>query len=151
MAFRFSLQPILRLRASLERIEQLRMLLLAAQIARVEREIVSLEENISAERRRRLSSLSQGVPAAELHFEGAREKTRADQIRTLRKLLDGFRRQHEKQRLVYQAARQKREILENLRKRRFEEYRREQLRREQQRLDEAFLLRSGARRELPPA
>lgn len=151
MAFRFSLQPILRLRASLERIEQLRMLLLAAQIARVEGEIVSLVENISAERRRRLSSLTEGVSAAELHFEGAREKTRANQIRALRELLDGFRRQHEKQRLVYQAARQKREILENLRKRRFEEYRREQLRREQQRLDEAFLLRSGARRELPPA
>lgn len=127
------------------------MLLLAAQIARVEGEIVSLVENISAERRRRLSSLTEGVSAAELHFEGAREKTRANQIRALRELLDGFRRQHEKQRLVYQAARQKREILENLRKRRFEEYRREQLRREQQRLDEAFLLRSGARRELPPA
>lgn len=150
MAFRFSLQPILRLRASVERIEQLRMLLLAAQIARLQEEIASLEDNLSSERQRRLSSLSEGVPAAELHFEGAREKTRADQIRALRDLLVGFRRKHEEQRLVYQAARQKREILENLRKRRFEEYRRDQLRREQQRLDEAFLLRSGARRELPP-
>lgn len=149
MAFRFSLQPILRLRASVERIEQLRMLLLAAQIARLQEEIASLEDNLSSERQRRLSSLSEGVPAAELHFEGAREKTRADQIRALRDLLVGFRRKHEEQRLVYQAARQKREILENLRKRRFEEYRRDQLRREQQRLDEAFLLRSGARRELP--
>lgn len=150
MAFRFSLQPILRLRASVERIEQLRMLLLAAQIARVQREIVSLEENLSAGRWRRISSLSEGVPAAELHFEGAREKTRADQIRALRDVLVGFRRKHEEQRLLYQAARQKKEILENLRRRRFEEYRRDQLRREQQRLDEAFLLRGGSRRELPP-
>lgn len=150
MAFRFSLQPILRLRASVERLEQLRMLLLAAQIARVEREIVSLEENLSAERQLRLSSLSEGVPAAELHFDGAREKTRADQIRALRDLLAGIRRKHEEQRLVYHAARQKREILENLRKRRFEEYRRDQLRREQHLLDEAFLLRTGVRRELPP-
>ncbi|MGH9756410.1 MAG: flagellar export protein FliJ [Candidatus Acidiferrales bacterium] len=150
MAFRFSLQPILRLRASVERVEQLRMLLLAAQIARIQREIVSLEENLWAERQRRISSLSTGVPAAELHFEGAREKTRGDQIRALRDLLAGSRRKHEEQRLAYQAARQKKEILENLRNRRFEEYRREQLRREQQRLDEAFLLRTGAHRELPP-
>lgn len=145
MAFRFSLQPILRLRASVERLEQLRMLLLAAQITRVEREIVSLEDNLSAERQLRLSSLSEGVPAAELHFEGAREKTRADQIRALHDLLAGIRRKHEEQRRIYQAARQKKEILENLRKRRFEEYRRDQ-----HLLDEAFLLRTGVRRELPP-
>ncbi|HEY7825332.1 MAG TPA: flagellar FliJ family protein [Candidatus Acidoferrales bacterium] len=150
MAFRFSLQPILRLRASVERLEQLRMLLLAAQIARVEREIISLEENLSAARQLRLSSLSEGVSAAELHFDGAREKTRADQIRALHDVLTGFRRRHDEQRRLYQAARQKREILENLRKRRFEEYRHEQLRRDQQRLDEAFLMRTGARRELPP-
>lgn len=150
MPFRFSLQPILRLRASVERIEQLRMLLLAAQIARVQREIDSLEENLSAERQRRISSLSAGLPAAELHFEGAREKTRADQIRMLRDMLAALRRKHEEQRRVYQAARQKKEILENLRKRRYEAYLREQSRREQQRIDEAFLLRIGARRDLPP-
>ena len=126
MAFRFSLQPILRLRASVERMEQLRMLLMAAQIARVQREIDALEEVLSAERQRRYSSLSEGMPAAELHFERAREETRAEQIRMLRDLLAGLRRKHEEQRRVYQAARQRKEIIENLRKRRFEEYRREQ-------------------------
>ena len=126
------------------------MLLMAAQIARVQREIDALEEVLSAERQRRYSSLSEGMPAAELHFERAREETRAEQIRMLRDLLAGLRRKHEEQRRVYQAARQRKEIIENLRKRRFEEYRREQSRREQQRLDEVFLLRTGVRRELPP-
>jgi flagellar FliJ protein len=143
MAFRFSLQPILKLRASLERLEQLRLLAIAALIARVCEEIAALEVESRDARQSLQERLAAGMAGAEIHYEAMCEKLRADRKKALEAQLEGLEGRQERQRLAFQAARQKREILENLRQRRWEDYRREQARREQKAIDELFLLRHG--------
>jgi flagellar protein FliJ len=143
MAFQFSLQPVLRLRASYERIERLRLLQIAAAIVQVQNEIASsVQESAKAgqDLRQRLTTGSSGV---EIQFETVCEKARLNYRHALVARLAGLRRRHEAQKVVYRMARQKREILENLRERRFHEYQVEQARREQRALDELFLLRYG--------
>jgi len=143
MAFQFSLQPVLRLRASYERIERLRLLQIAAAIVQVQNEIAaSVQESAKARQnlRERLASGSSGV---EIQFEMVCESARFNYRHALVARLAGLRRKHEAQKAVYRMARQKREILENFRERRFQEYQIEQARREQRALDELFLLRYG--------
>ncbi|MBZ5503619.1 MAG: flagellar export protein FliJ [Acidobacteriia bacterium] len=144
MAFRFSLQAVLRLRASHERIERLRLLAVAAMIVRVRNELAALDRESEAARRRMHALLAGGLSGAELHFEFAGERLRGDHRRELEGRLEQLGKTQEVQRRAYHAARQKREILENLRQRKWEEYRRQQARREQQALDELFLIHRGA-------
>jgi len=143
MAFRFSLQPVLKLRQSFERLEQLRLLAITAMVVRVRGEIAALERESRIARQRLQERLAAGMAGAEVHYEAVCEKLRSDHKRNLETQLEGLERRQAKQRLAYQMARQKREILENLRQRRWEEYRHEQARREQQALDELFLLHRG--------
>jgi len=140
MPFHFSLQPILKLRMSYERLERLRLLGLVAVMVRVRE---------SADARRHLQqTLGSGLAGVELQLEAACEKLRADRKQALEARLADLSQKHEKQRLIYLNARQKREILENLRDRKWEDYRREQNRREQQQVDEMHLLhRAGVKLE----
>lgn len=143
MAFRFSLQPLLRLRASYERAEYLRLLGLAGIITKIRRQIESLDQESRSARARMRLKLAAGMHVGEIQFEAACEKVRNDQSRMLSARLADLIVREEKQRVAYQTARQKREILENLRDRQFAAYRREQARHEQQVLDELYLLHRG--------
>src|ERR1700690_1463099 len=140
MAFRFSLETVLRLRASFERLEHLRLLSLTAIIVRLRQEIATFDAQSSRFEREQRQRLTDGTPAGDLQFEATRKKTRSLQKQSFEAHLAELTRRHQKQQLAYQAARQKREILENLRLRKWSEYRREQARREQQQMDELFLL-----------
>jgi flagellar export protein FliJ len=147
MAFRFSLRPILRLRASYERLERLRLLALAAAIVRVREEIAALTRESQGARRRMNEGLALGVMGAEIQFDTVCERFRTDRKQALATQLEELEGQQERQRVAYRAARQKREILENLRERQWNEYRLKQARREQAGLDELHLL---GRRTDPP-
>ena len=148
MPFHFSLQPILKLRMSYERLERLRLLGLVAVMVRVREEMAVLEQESADARRRLQQTLGTGLAGVELQLEAGCEKLRADRKQALEARLTDLSQKHEKQRLIYLNARQKREILENLRDRKWEEYRREQNRREQRQVDEMHLLhRSGVKLE----
>jgi flagellar export protein FliJ len=145
MAFRFSLQPVLRLRSSYERLERLRLHALLALIVRVREEIAAVEMESAKARRSVQEMLEAGMAGAELHFETESEKTRSVRKQGLELRLVELQRLREKQQLAYQAALQKMKILENLRRRKRDEYTRELARREQNRLDELYLLHRASK------
>lgn len=148
MSFHFSLQPILKLRKSYERLERLRLLGILAMIVRVREESAALEKESADARSRLRQTLGTGLAGVEIHLEIACERLRADRRRALETRLADLAQKHAKQRLIYLNARRKREILENLRDRKWDEYRREQNRREQRELDELHLLhRAGTDHE----
>lgn len=150
MPFRFSLQAVLRLRASYEHMEKLRLLAIAAVIVRAREEIAALEGESRAARRSTQSRLGAGVMAGELHFDVSTESVRMERKRAMTARLAELEKKQEVQRKAYRVARQKREILTNLRERKLQDYRREQERREQQRMDESFLLHRGGSSEPKP-
>ncbi|MGD0426568.1 MAG: flagellar export protein FliJ [Candidatus Acidiferrales bacterium] len=144
MPFHFSLQAVLRLRTSYEQMEKLRFLAAAAAVVRAREEIAALEEETRAARQSQQGRLGKGVLAGELHFAVSSEGVRVQRKRAMAARLAELEKKQEAQRQAYQAARQKREILENLRQRKWDDYRREQARREQQQVDESFLLHLAA-------
>ena len=143
MAFRFTLEPVLRLRASYERVERLRLLQIAAAVVQVQTEIAAAIRDSDAARKSLRERLASGTSSAEIQFEAACETVRANYRRLLEARLASLRKKHEAQTIAYRRARQKREILENLRERQWQEFRREEARREQRALDELYLLRHG--------
>ncbi len=148
MPFQFSLEPLLKLRKSYERLERLHLLGIVAIMVRVREELSALDTESGDARRRLQETLASGLAGVEIHLEAACEKLRADRRQGLNSRLADLAQKHEKQRLVYLNARRKREILENLRDRQWDDYRRTQDRREQRDLDELHLLhRAGTDHE----
>ena len=141
MVFRFPLEAVLRLRLSYERLEKLRLLTVTALIARLREEIAAAAREESTARIARQQILAQGTAAGEIQLGVAAEKARARRNRELADRLALLQRHHEKQSLAYQAARRRREIMDNLRVRQLREYQREQDRKAQQALDDLYLLR----------
>jgi flagellar biosynthesis chaperone FliJ len=141
VAFRFSLEPVLRLRMSYEKLERLRLLALAAMIVRVHEEIAAAVREDAAVREARREMLSRGMAAAEIKLGVVGEQQRAKRSRELTERLAALVRQHTKQSRAYQVARRKREILQKLREEHLRQYQREQDRLQQQALDELYLMR----------
>jgi flagellar protein FliJ len=140
VAFRFSLQAVLRCRESFERRERQRLQMIA-------REVVKAQQQKDQETVERATSLAEfqkrlheGMNVMELQFELATDRARLRRIAALKdhfaKLEDLRRRQLE----VFRKAQQQRKILENLRERQLAAYQLIQSRREQQQMDDRFLI-----------
>jgi flagellar export protein FliJ len=142
MAFRYTLQLLLRLRESLERQEEQRLFALAAEVARLRAQIERLRQEDFESRRVELQEMAGGSSGALLQFgvvcgtasETARRKLGLQLEEAEDKRLHQLR--------VYRAAHQKREILQGLRERQETAYELEIARQEQQIADEAFLMRA---------
>jgi flagellar export protein FliJ len=143
MAFHFPLETLLRLRHSLERKERMALEDLARRIAAVRLAIAEIELERRAARALQSGGLTSGLTASEMHFAQACEENRETRQRRLTDQLVELEKQYRRQQAVFIEARQKREILENLRDRQETEYRREWDRREQQGVDDLFLMRAG--------
>ena len=141
MPFRFSLETVLRVRKSFERLEHLRLVALGAIVAHVRRELESHDRESANASLQSQRGLLAGAVAAELQFETVRRAIRMQQRVILESNLLELDRRYRKQQLVLLGAQRKREILENLRSRKLAAYQREQARREQQQIDELFLAR----------
>jgi flagellar export protein FliJ len=153
MAFRYSLQSLLRLRQSLERQEEQRLFAIAALVARLRAEMDRFERDNLEVRRAGLLELAEASSGAALQFAAICGAA----YETARKKLESQLAEAERKRLtqlaVYHAARQKCEILQGLKERQKEAYELEFARHEQQTADEAFLIRthlSSDERFLPP-
>jgi flagellar export protein FliJ len=142
MAFRYSLQSLLRLRLSLERQEEQRLFAIAALVARLRAEIEQLKQDDVEVRRSQLGEMGEVSSGASLQFAAACGAAREKARTKLEFQLEGAERKRHAQLRAYQSVRQKREILESLRERQEEAFELENMRREQQAVDESFLIRS---------
>jgi flagellar export protein FliJ len=141
VAFRYPFQSLLRLRESLERQEERRLLATAAVVAKLKAEIEQVQWNALEARRNALQDLAEGGPGAVLQFAVACETAAQRTRKRLEVQLEEAERKRLAQLKNYQAARQKRQILEGLRDRQEAAYQLELSRRAQQTADEAFLIR----------
>ena len=144
MAFRFTLEPVLRYRQSVEEAEECRLRELLSRVANCRAQI----QRLSSEKtslQHAIADTLEHLPlcAAELQFRAA-ELHRLEGVTTrLRSQLDQLLSEVARQSERYQAERQKREILESLRDSQLREFSERQRRREQAKLDELHLLRRG--------
>ncbi len=141
MAFRYSLQSVLRFRCSLERQEEQHLFGAAAVVARLRTDIVELENNHFAQKRQTLQEMISGCSGAELQYIAVCDAAYARTHKALLLQLEQAERKRMEQLEIYKLARQKRETLEGLRDRQEEAYNLESARHDQQSTDEAFLLR----------
>lgn len=146
MAFRFTLQSVLRYRQSLEARERLHLQSLLAKRAGL---LQTLEQARDAQRQ--VQAAMQRViqeaptPAIEIHFSVSKLNgivRRKEALRSSLALLEG---EIVQQTARYRAERQKREMLESLRESQLRDYRVKQQRREQAILDELHLLNRARR------
>jgi flagellar protein FliJ len=148
MAFQFSLEAILHLRRGQERTERLKLETIASEKARAKMLLANMTEQFFESQRRFQQQMGHEKFGAELQFEDARAERVAAARRALETRIAKLEQERLKQLEVYKKAHQNREILENLRARKFDVYRQELSRREQQQLDDLFLMRrNGARDE----
>jgi flagellar export protein FliJ len=141
MAFHFPLEAILRLRRGQERLERLKLEAIASEQAQAKLQLANMTEQFFESRRRFQQQLAQEKFGAELRFEDARAERVAAARRALETHIAKLEEQRLKQVEVYKKAHQSREVLENLRARKFDLYRQALSRREQQELDDLFLMR----------
>lgn len=141
MAFRFSLDAVLRMWTSRERFERLRLETLTARIQRLRHEIDAVDEASRRDRRNLASSLSEGMAASQLQFASLCTDGHRQFRVLMEKQVGELLKQHEAQRKVFEHARRRREILESLRDRKLAAYRAEEAREAQQQMDEMFLAR----------
>jgi flagellar export protein FliJ len=144
MAFRYTLQLLLRVRQSLERQEEQRLYAAAAVVAQLRAKLEQLERDRLNAKRAVLQQMSEGTFGSTLQFVADCDAAAAFHCARLQaELVDAEHRRLE-QLDVYRQARQKREIFEGLRDQQKAVYDQERARREQELADEAFLLRRHA-------
>jgi flagellar export protein FliJ len=141
MAFRFTLAAVLKYRRNLEQREYLALGKVHQEIAQVEAQLSQCEEWLSETTNLRAAETTRGI--ASVHLQNAYERERGlemqrDEVLVKRQDLRVKRVQCLK---AYELARQKREILEDLRNQQLQAYVLDHARREQQQIDDIFLSR----------
>jgi len=145
MAFRFSLDMLLRLRVSLERKEELNLQRINAALVQAHQDLAQLRQERQAAWGEAQLRLRDSAPAAELHFELARDQAAQQRAEWLQQRIAQLEAARQEQQRVYRKARQDREILENLRDRKREKYDMDLSRSEQQNIDDLQLMLRASR------
>ena len=141
MAFRFNLAAVLKYRENIEQREYFALERIQQEIVYVEGRVRQFQEQYSAVRKRREAELARGL--ASIHLQTAYEEELAleKQVYKLQAQLQELQDRRQQCLKTYQLARQKREVLDHLRLRQLEAYRRAQAKRQQTTLDDIFLSR----------
>ncbi len=145
MAFRFTLDAVLRFRESVEHSEESTLLRIVQRIVAAEHELGQVETEqarIRESRERDLALKLPGVHLADIALRELELKTAADGLRSQ---LCHLELQRVNQLAVYQTARQDRQVLTELREQQRHRHQFVQKRQEQKTLDELFLARSKER------
>ncbi len=135
------------MRREQERLERLKLEAIASEKAQARRQLEIMTAQFFESRRHFQEQMGVEKFASELQFEDARSDRVAATLRALTLRIFALEQQRLKQVEAYTKARQGREILENLRSRKFEVYRQTLSRREQQELDDLYLMRQGFLRD----
>ena len=145
MAFRFTLDAVLRFRESVEHSEEAVLLRIVQQIVETEQQLDQVEAEQVRIRESREQDLALKLPGVHLMDIAMRElelKTAADGLRSQLRHLE----QERVNRLaVYQTARRDRQVLTELRQQQRQRHQLEQKRQEQKTLDDLFLARARER------
>jgi flagellar export protein FliJ len=141
MAFRFSLDAVLRFRQSVEHSEEAVLHRIVQDIAGVELELQQVDERQSRLRAQREQNLTQKLPAVHLLEIAEREMDLKRVADGLRSRLRQLETQRVKQLAIYQTAHQDRQVLSELREQQRRAYQLNQRRQEQKTLDDLFLAR----------
>jgi flagellar biosynthesis chaperone FliJ len=141
MPFQFSLATVLRLRENLEHTELLTLEKRYSELALAQGRLWEAEQNIIRAAESRQLELSRGTTAIQLQLaieeESQMRRQRDARLQKLQEAQEVLR----EQLAIYWKARQKRDILQELRKQKFDVYQRTQAKLEQRERDELFLLR----------
>src|SRR5450631_897484 len=141
MPFQFSLATVLRLRENLEHTELLTLEKRYSELALAQGRLWEAEQNIIRAAESRQLELSRGTTAIQLQLAIEEESQMRQQRDALLQKLQEAQRVLREQLAIYWKARQKRDILQELRKQKFDVYQRTQAKLEQRERDELFLLR----------
>jgi flagellar export protein FliJ len=142
MAFRFTLDAVLRFRESVEHSEEAVLLRIVQQIVETEQQLAQIGAEQIRIRESREQDLALKLPGVHLTNIAMRElelKTAADGLRSELRQLEV---QRVNQLSVYQTARQNRQVLTELREQQRHRHQLEQKRQEQKMLDDLFLARA---------
>jgi flagellar export protein FliJ len=141
MSFRFPLAAVLKFRENMEQREYLTLEKIHQEIAAVEAQLQQIEEWRLAAIQQRETDLGVGIASIHLQADFEQElalEQRRDALQVKLQDLKLKRRHHLK---AYQVARQKREVLDELRTRQFNTYTKDQAKRQQAMVDDLFLSR----------
>lgn len=141
MAFRFTLEQVLRVRESVERREELMLQRAEAEVAVALRRIEELTEQVVQIGRRREESMKQPLAAFELQSMDAEINATIEERKAMLVTLQTLQNRRDEQRKVYQAAHNGRRMLTDLEEQQRDEYEQEQVRVQQRRLDDLFAAR----------
>ncbi len=145
MAFRFSLETVLRLRRSLEDSERLRLETLLAQRAQIEREIGDTLESYAALNAKLKQTMEHDrLPGAELQFAIQRLRGCELQVARLHAAIATLAQTIARQQALLLRRRRDRKVLEHVRERQFKQYEAEAQHRGQAEVEELFLLRRAS-------
>jgi flagellar export protein FliJ len=141
VAFRFTLEQVLRVRESVERREELMLQRAEAEVAVALRRIEELTEQVVQIGRRREESMKQPLAAFELQSMDAEINATIEERKAMLVTLQTLQNRRDEQRKVYQAAHNGRRMLTDLEEQQRDEYEQEQVRVQQRRLDDLFAAR----------
>lgn len=141
MAFRFTLEQVLRVRQSIERREELALQRAELEMARVLRRIEELTEELAAASRKREEALKQPMQAYLLQGMDAEITAITEARQTMFDTLKIVQGQRDQQRKIYQAAHNGRQMLTDLEKEQRDEYELEEVKAQQRTLDDLFAAR----------
>jgi len=141
VSFRFSLQPVMRLRESLERRERMRLLLLGSQITQMRQRLQGLEQEKETVRQQLSTQLMRGIAGTDFCLATSEIAAFEQRKDVLARQIVALEEKRREQQNAYQEAQRQRKILDNLRDRYLQTYRLEQSRRQQQQVDDLFMLR----------
>lgn len=142
MAFRFSLETVLRFRESVEKREELALQKLLLESARIHREIDKLTAEIAGAHEARNKAMQQPVMAVHLQMMLNQIDSVADRKKTLTKSLDALEEERAIQTKKYQVAHRERQMLSDMRDRQHAAYDQEHARVQQKFLDDIFATRA---------
>jgi flagellar export protein FliJ len=141
MAFHFRLQPLLRLRQSLEERERLRLTLILSAINQLRLQCERLDHDAANTAQDLCKQLATGMTAADVQLVGIGIVSSRHRKELLLQKIAAMTEQRNHQERAFRDAQRRRKVLERLRDLQLEAYKRDQGRREQQRLDDEFGLR----------
>lgn len=141
MPFHFSLAAALKFRENMEQREYVALEKIQYEISETEALLLEVQQLREAAMQRTESELAQGIPALQLQDDRQQEAAIEQKRQALLARLRELKSQKLQRLKAYQLARQKREVLDELRGRQRGMYDREQAKRQQTLLDELFLVR----------
>ena len=139
MPFNFQLATVLKFRQGMEQREYIALERIQHEIVSTAAQLEQLETARQLAVRGTDSNLRKGTPAILLQTDLDQEQALEQEKKKLRIRLGELDNQKTQRLKQYEIARQKREVLEELRNRQFESFTREQAKREQAQIDDMFL------------